>query len=243
MASKRKSDGDSKAGSKKVKKNVGVLGVPAATRGFRTGFGSATGELKAYDITPFKFDVKVNPGGTEMPILMLPAQGADFTNRIGRKTTTTKLYIRGMIGVKRVMETADPSTWGRAQLLRMIVFVDWQPNGARPLGSDLLVANGDGEISSESQINLNNRQRFKILKDKVWAFDPVTTSDTFNRTVAPIKVFKKVQVETIYGTSTPAVADIQSGAIYCLFVGSEDGTTGRGIGQARITCRARFIDN
>lgn len=243
MASKRKADGESKSMAKKskfTKKNSGVVGVPLATRGFRSGFGTAAGELKAFDVLAGVVDAVPNAPAGSIFNIHLPVVGADFNNRIGRKTTATKIYIRGLVGIKNVMVGAGPAVaYGAANLIRMIIFVDWQPNGAKPLHTDILAANG-GNTDAASQLNLNNRERFKILKDKQWTVDPVLASGAFNRTTIPVKVFKKVQIDTIFGTSGGTVADITSGAIYVMFTSLN--AVGAQPAAAYISSRVRYMD-
>ena len=126
----------------------------------------------------------------------------------------------------------------------MIIFIDLQPNGAAPAVTDLL-----NEALPSSQLNPNNRDRFLIVKDKTFYFDPVINQTTasqaqaaFNRTGYDIKVYKKCNLETIFnGTNGGSIADITSGAIYMMWIGSTAAGANTDV-NAIVSTRCRYID-
>lgn len=198
-------------------------------------------EQKAIDIALATYQVNTTGAFT---LLNGCIQGTDFNERIGRKIIPRSVYIRGQMypELARTSVTAGVQET-LAQLGRMILFVDLQPNGAAPAVTDLL-----NTASSFSQLNLNNRDRFRILVDKAFAFPNAvkaftalgSTSGTYGSNFK-LKIYKKLQMETIYNSGNAGtIADIQSGALYILWLGSEaSGTTDI---NAMATVRLRFSD-
>jgi len=265
---KRKADEQLQKGKKPLgirrtvlAKRIGVVGAAPATRGFGPLFGSHKGEKKFFDGGSVAIGQPIHlmssPGSYDL--CFAPAAGTGFDQRIGRKTTATQIYIRGIIGVENAMygpalsgnpSFTAPGVAGQApcQQMRMILFVDLQPNGNVPAANAVLAG---GTPGPSAQLNPDNRDRFKILKDKVWVFDPVTSSTTaatvFNRTCASLKIFKKLpNIETIFNstnTGTNTISDINTGAIYLLWVGDQPEASTPFRGLARYRRRVRFIDN
>lgn len=196
--------------------------APLASRGFN--FPMSRAEKKYFDIapgTPAAPSVQVNTTGS-FTLLNAPVPGTGYNNRIGRKIAVRSVYIRGYIAVEAAL-TSGSTLLLNAQSCRMILFIDWQPNGAAPAVTDLLVS-----ANVADQINPNNRDRFKILADKVYKFDPYIVSTTATQSCAStnnqiynIKKYKRMRLETIYNAGTAGtVADITTGALYLFFLGS-----------------------
>lgn len=220
------------------KYSYGPRGIGAPSRG---GYGSSKTERKFSDIDTATYTVSTTGSFT---LLHLPVTGADATQRVGRKTLAKQIYIRGRVGVEEATSLATPIAFPSSQA-RMILFVDLQPNGAAPTVAALLK-----EALPSSQLNLDNRDRFRVLKDKVYTFDPVLQVDTatqaraaWNRTAYTIKLFKKCNIETIFNaTNGGSILDINSGAIYMFWIGSTASGTNTDI-DAYVSTRVRYIDN
>jgi len=172
----------------------------------------------------------------------IPDLGSDFNDRIGRKTVLKSFYIRGRCQVGAAANPGADNT-SASQLCRLIVFVDNQPNGAAPAVTDLLK-----EALPSSQLNANNRDRFRIIKDKEYCFDPFFNVSTATqsrygqgRTTAPIKLYKKINVETIFnGTNGGSIGDINTGALYMFWIGNN--AVGATDSEAIVSVRCRFDD-
>lgn len=214
-------------------------GAPLANRGFGSMTIAANRERKFYDID--SGTVRANTTGA-FSLLSVPVLGSDFTNRIGRKILNKSLYIRGRVTITSAV-TGAVNTIG-CQQARMIIVVDNQPNGAAPATTDLLK-----QSLVESQLNANNRDRFKVIKDKTFIFEPyinVTTAtqaqSAVNRASYDIKCYKKLNVETIFnGTNGGTIGDVNSGAIYMFWIGSN--IAGGSDVSAILTTRIRFDDS
>lgn len=210
--------------------------VPARTGGYRPN----RTERKVNDLTTATY--QANTTGS-IVLLANPVLGSDFNQRIGRKIILKSVYIRGYIS----QEGADAASIGifaGTQLARLIIFADMQPNGASPALTDLLV-----EATSCSQLNLNNRDRFKIYCDKQFVLDPYLVTTTVQQSLGcasnqgrPVKKYKKLNLEMIFNaTNGGTIADINSGALYMCWVGNRAAGVGTDC-QARVSTRVRYAD-
>ena len=212
--------------------------APLATRGFSSMSLTQNRERKFYDINTATYQANTTGSFT---LLHIPILGSDFNNRIGRKTLIKSIYIRGRIFIEPAQAVA--ATTAGHQQCRLILFIDNQPNGAAPAVTDLL-----NEALPSSHLNPNNRDRFKVIKDKTYVFEPFTFSTTatqsvaaWNRTVHDVKIYKKCNAETIFnGTNGGTIGDINSGALYMFWIGSA--SAGALDGNAVIATRIRFDD-
>lgn len=208
--------------------------VPLRTGGYRPN----SVERKVADLVTATYQVNTSGSFT---LLANPTLGSDFTNRIGRKIVLKSFYIRGYIAQEKAL--AEAPAGAPAQYGRMIVFCDLQPNGAAPAVTDLLV-----EAKPQSQLNLNNRDRFVILTDKNYVLDPWFLSTTATQSYAScsnniklVKKYKKISVETIYNaTNGGTIADINSGALYMFWIGDQNGVADDL--NAIVSTRVRYID-
>lgn len=178
-------------------------------------------------------------------MLHAPTLGSDYTNRVGRKTNCKSLYIRGKLEITK-SATMAVATVG-STLNRLVIFLDSQPNGAAPAVTDLLVS-----ASPSSQLNANNRDRFHILKDKVYALDAcaidnagVNAENSWGRTIIPIKIYKKLNLETIFnGNDDGSISSINSGALYMFWIGNAgyQAVEANWVITANLSTRVRFDD-
>lgn len=212
--------------------------VPTASRGYRLN----TKERKVYDNA--SSSIQVNSTGTFL-LLACPTPGTDMNGRIGRKIVLKSLYVRGFVCTESSRNTSIDDVIVPSTHCRMIIFVDCQPNGAAPAVTDLLV-----EATTSSQLNLNNRDRFKVLCDKQYAFDPLyfNNNATFamasaSRQIYNVKKYKKLNIETIFNAgSAGTIADITSGALYMFWLGNQSAIGGID-NNAVVSTRCRYDDN
>lgn len=163
--------------------------------------------------------------------LNLVAQGDDFNQRDGRTITIKKIMIRG------IMNPQDSIVANT--LCRVMVFNDMQANGTTPAITDVLTA-----ASSNTFQNLNNRYRFKILKDDQFVMagtDQSTATLTFASSpqVRNVKIMILCNIRTCFSATTGVIGSVVTGVIQLLTVGNQAAGAGYSItGTARI----RFID-
>jgi len=128
------------------------------------------------------------------------------------------VHIKGSI-----QATAANATQGS---LRLLLIYDSSPNGAAPNIAALLQdSNAAGATTWNSQLNLTNRERFKIIRDlQTWsdgantAGFPTSVKDPHKSTV--VDMFVKLKgLETVYnGTNGGTISDITSGALFLVAV-------------------------
>lgn len=209
------------------------------------GAWSPTGsEIKAIDIPQGDYSFRV-PTNTNIILLNGIQTGAAFFNRVGSRIEMKNLHIRGAL--------RPSATNGENTSARMIILYDRQPTGALPVITDILLSRdqaGATTTTGHSEINLDNRDRFVILRDLMW-YLPSSTNTAGVLTNGPnfpgddekfdVNVFIKLkELGTHFKSSTnpTAIGDIATGALYALFISeANDGTW-----SAKVSFRLRFDD-
>jgi len=223
--------------------------APLARRGFNPMAVANNKERKYYDTPGQTF--AVNTTGTFI-LAHIPVLGSDYNNRIGRKTLIKSLYIRGEIMINPAGSVegfpAIPRTV-KAQVARMIILLDTQPNGVAATTLNLLK-----EAEPLSHLNADNRDRFRILKDKLFTFDPWVYNPIagapaaasqyccFGKTNYAIKIYKKLNIETVFNNSVDqTIAAINTNALYVYFIGNHVQNDDLEV-KAKVSFRVRFDD-
>lgn len=139
------------------------------------------------------------------------ATGDDYNNREGRRINICNINSRIFI----FPNSAATSPTG--DIIRYMIIYDNQPNGAAPAVLDILET-----ANMFSFNNLNNRERFLILKDswiplKSFAFagGALTTGDpgfSFE------DVYLDTDLTTTYSGTGSTIASIQNGSLYLLLM-------------------------
>lgn len=185
------------------------------------------GEKKTIDVDSATYAADTT--GT-VTLLSEVATGTDFTDRIGRKINMKSVYVRGFLS------PVDTTT--SFCLSRLLIVYDNQPNGAAPAITDILKA-----ATSVAQVNLNNRDRFKILIDKQFPLgnnnNTATQAISGSPNVHHVKVFRRLNLIEQFGGTTAAVGSITTGAIWMVTVGDNAAADG---GVFKLCTRIRFTD-
>lgn len=211
---------------RQVVRTVGL--APARTGGYYgVAMRRGLNERKVIDVDPANYAFDTTGSVT---LLNGVATGTDFTDRIGRKIVLKSLYLRGII------KPVDNNVGNT--LCRMLVVYDMQSNGAAPAITDVLKSS-----SPAAQLNMNNRDRFRVLIDKQFALGAVSdaagASLAGSPTVHSLKKYKKCNLEVLFNGTTNAIGSIATGSLYMITVG--DQVAGNG-GQGLISSRVRFVD-
>lgn len=150
------------------------------------------------------------------------AQGTTALLRVGDKVQATSIQFR-----YNFLTDFDNLN---ANIVRMIIFWDRQPNGATPLFSDVLDVTTITSAASNTvyaPYNLKNAPRFKILYDKMdvlnvqQSFTEAAGTVTSAIAVASHPRHGKIPLKRIvnYGLGVAGtIADISANALYCLFL-------------------------
>ncbi|AUM61686.1 capsid [uncultured virus] len=202
--------------------------IPTRTGGFPSVRSRILSlEKKFVDVAPAAYAADTT--GT-VTALNLTAIGTDFNNRIGRKILMKYVYVTGII--KPVDTSTVPA------YCRVLIVYDNQPNATLAAMTDLLVT-----ANSIDQLNLNNRDRFKVIADKRYAIggvsDTATQSFSMSPTVVPVKIFRRLNMETVYGGTTAAIGSVNTGALLMFTIGDVAANTG---GSFALSTRVRFTD-
>jgi len=205
---------------------------------------SSSTELKALDV-PF-FNVNLNTTA-QFTCLNLIRTGSTFCNRVGRKIEMKSLRIAGNLFPLRTNQVAD--------YVRIMVIYDRQANGAAPAIADLIQTVDQAAANTTSAfsgVNLNNRDRFIVLRDTrivpstntvtagaittagpIDPLTPLTNIDMFIKLPSLITQYK--------ADSSPAViGDIASGALWLVSFGTiASGSEGW---SSLLESRLRYVD-
>lgn len=186
-----------------------------------------TGELKVVDLAPANY--VMDSVGT-VTALNLTATGDDNSSRDGRQITVRSCQIRGYVSPVDDLTTDT--------LCRWLLVWDKQPNGALAAVTDILAS-----ASSLAMTNLNNRERFVILRDKQYAVGK--TNNTATQAVAnspnnyDVNEYVKINAITTYSQTIGTIAAVSTGALLLVTIGF--GAVGGG-GQLGASTRVRFTE-
>lgn len=219
----RKRDGvrsGSKATVKKdlqrVKKKVEYIGRP---------------ELKVIDTLPAASN-PYSSGNGVFTLLNGCSPGDGISSRDGRKIRIKSVEARVYIG--------GNSSYTQQSLVRMILFWDKYPNGSATTIDKILEMTDTAFAIPYAPIDLDNRKRFVILKDKQFSLTPAPNGTYTTRKLVHFKKIK-VDKDTVFNNGTAAtVADIMSGALY-MYVFS-DNSNATYPDTHLVTARVRFTD-
>lgn len=153
--------------------------------------------------------------------LNLVVTGDTANDRTGRKLMMKSFYMR---------YSFTNITAAGGQQVRILVVYDKQPNGVLAAITDVLTVNDIDALN-----NLNNSQRFVTVCDYM---SPISSAGGNNTLISDV-IYKKLNLETVYGTSTGAIADINTGALLC-FVAQNGGAAVSTV--IKYKARIRFAD-
>lgn len=170
-------------------------------------------------------DFNVTPAGVVATNVLNIAQGTTEVTRVGGKITVTNVNLRGSVG-------NDNAGAQGPDIVRMIIFWDLQCNGALPNVTDVLTT-----ADWRSYLNMDNVDRFKIIKDKCFIVD-ITTWDSTNALGAQklIKVNHKCSIPIHYSSTTGAIAEIKSNNLCIIWLSRNNASI------ANYTIRVKFTD-
>lgn len=201
-------------------------------------------ELKTFDFNTVASNFQ-NTG--QFSVLNAMTQGPEFYQRIGRKIYMRSIEIRGYV--------SNVAT-GITDFGRIMLIYDSQTNGGTPPLAALLQSANTGAITDAfTGINMNNRQRFTVLRDIPLIIPPVTNTggagvltngpqfigdgnNPFNiHLYIPLK-----GIETIFNSNDAGntTADITSGSL--LLVTYNQNAVNNGSWVFNFQSRLRFFD-
>ena len=183
-----------------------VRGYPYGTRA----------ELKAVDTT---INQVADTTGA-VTLLNGVARGDDINQRVGRRVRLASLQAS-------IVNYVTPAT-GIDQTHRCLIVYDKQSNGVAPAITDVLVS-----ASTVAMPNLDNRQRFVILYDKLMHLNAAAEPGS----MVAFKINKRLPYGVQFNSGDAGtVADIQTGGLFFITIGSiaAGGTAGTFSGRVRV---------
>ena len=104
-------------------------------------------------------------------------------------------------------------------MARLMIIEDLQTNGVIATPADILQA-----VTVSSFMNLNNRDRFRVLREEIMtvgSFSNVATqSYAAGNQIVPINIYAKCNIPVCFEGTTGAIGSISSGAIYVFLIGN-----------------------
>lgn len=222
-----------------------LVSVPAYLRARSNGVGT---EIKSVDGNSYSTEAGgtainlVSPaGGAAAQVLMLmPLEGSSFYNRIARRTRGISLEVRG-----HIKPTLANAAAKGLQYARIMIIYDRQANGAVPALSAILSDydfGGNQTTFSQSGVNMDNRDRFLIIRDRKFLLPPIgingvaptTTSVGITTTNADMKdscmnfteFIKLNGLETQYKASSGGgIGDVSTGSFLIVAIDETDTST------------------
>lgn len=168
--------------------------------------------------------------GTVQSVSNVP-QGDTSITRDGDQIQLKSIQARLTWYMPQVLGAGVPVVVGR-----VILFVDEQPNNTIPVTTDVLVTAGPN-----SPLNLNNRLRFRILKDKVFDMaSGIATAQAINnpKSTKQMKMYKRINRKCVFNGAGTDIA--QTNNVYMLFISSATTTNAP---FCAFYSRLRFTDS
>lgn len=189
-------------------------------------------ELKTVDTSASNLAVSTTP---QFVLLNGVATGTDYNTRVGRKTLLKSLYVR----INFKFNSNNPVA---GVACRLMIIQDKQSNGAVPTIANVLQTG-----NYIDPINLDNRERFNVLMDKLYTFFPASTSagpiiGGGNPITKTVKVYKKLNLATIFSGVGATIGSIQTGGIWMLWV-TDTGVAATPHYLLDYYSRVRFVDS
>jgi hypothetical protein len=140
------------------------------------------------------------------------ATGTDFTNRIGRRIRNIRVLCRGFMAPESYTSTIN-------NLVRIMIVIDHQPNGAIAGVTDILASS-----SSMTDINISNCKRFSIIKDMTMALgyfsNTATQAVSASMGTEPVVFEQQLNVLSEFLTTGGTITGLSSNALLLLTIGS-----------------------
>ncbi len=187
------------------------------------------GELKFTRFTDSQ--INIDTAGSMQPQLFVIADGTTAEQRSGNKVTLTQ--------VQATFEFQLPVTTNAtetADVIRIILFIDKDPDGALPAVNDLLQS-----AVIESYESVPNMNRFRILSDRIVTITSMagggTAGTNFGRAKKYFRIKRKLNLPVLYSATSGLIATVRDNNVFILFISSNGLTT------VFYTVRFRYLDN
>ncbi len=172
-------------------------------------------------------------GGEITTSLNLIAQNTTESTRIGRAILIKKIQLNILIDLAAAADQADIPN---GDILRIMLFVDTQTNGANAAVTDILES-----ATFNSYRNLANSHRFVVLMDQCWPMNRIVAStDGTNTASSPlinknlIKKFFSVNIPVEFDSTAGAITEMRTNNVALLYITRND------LVNVQVHSRVRF---
>jgi len=202
---------------------------PLATKFKRVGASSA--ELKFKDTT--KAQTALASAGTIFNDTLIGlSEGNTDSTRIGNRITVKSVMLRGNANLPVTAASTDTS-----QIVRIIVYLDRQANGATAAVGDILAS-----ADYRSFNNLDNSDRFRTLAEttidlKLSGATETAGAYTYGETKKSFFLKAKLNLDFKYKGNAGSVADLSGNNIGVLVISETDA-----LGTVGYIARVRYTD-
>lgn len=195
------------------------------TRNISPNYNRLSVEKKYFDGNTIDFTGNAT-GGQVFPTLVAGVtQGTSDNTRVGGKICVTNVNCRGF---RNMASFGTVAYFGG--YLRVILYVDKQTNGNGALITDILQS-----ATINAFRNMNNLDRFIILKDKMLKVSIDSTNALHTDTSRQYwKVNAKGKWEIQFSGNTGGIADLRSLNIGMLYISSDANVQSCSLGRCRI---------
>lgn len=145
-------------------------------------------------------------GAPQVSWLNAIAQGTELYQRIGLDFRMRRIYLR-------LTCVQNPASATSTQALRLILFLDTQPNGAAPPVSGNLALFTSATPSLPSMRNLAATNRYWVMADRN------VTLSTGSRTQVNIELSQSLRAVTQFVAAAAAITDMLANGIYLMSIG------------------------
>lgn len=226
------------------------------TKYFDTSFdASITAAGTTWADTEVPCDFYVNASGAPAAYtdscLIPTAQGSGYGQVDGQRYLLKKIRVRGSLQPATLPDQADSNAGG---IVRIMLVMDTQPNGAQAQGEDIMQDAGDAPANQFSFMRVATTSgRFRILKDEIVVCAPTSfndaaatgsTSYTYQTFSFQYQPKEPLQVSVANGNATPTVAGTIGCNIFLLCYGVVNGGATVGPLATRVIgcSRAYYVD-
>lgn len=198
---------------------------------YRSRFGSYSApspELKFLDNT-WDSDPVPSAGVIALNTVNNVAAGTGESQRVGRKITIKSIHLRWVNVIKASASNADTDDG-----LRLILYLDKQANGAAATVTDILET-----ADYLSFNNLSNRNRFRVLMDRVVDVSSMSggSSTAFGAAAKTKQAHLRCDIPIEFSSTTGAITEMRSNNVGVLII--SDNQEAECVGNVRI----RYTDS
>ncbi len=175
----------------------------------------------------------ISASGEVTTSLNIIAQGTTESERIGRNIFIRKIQLNILMDLAAAADQADIPN---GDILRIMLFVDTQTNGANAAVLDLLET-----ATFNSYRNLANSHRFVVLMDQCWPMNRIVAGTDGASTVSTplitknlIKKFFSVNIPIEFDSTAGAITEMRSNNVAMLYI------TRNALVNVQVHSRVRF---